>query len=192
MKALGRIVRLQIQRASLKPVIDGRKVYDPEPILAVAELTLSPAGACARLQDGSFILDVHHAAHPETRNSGKNPLSLLFTRHYASMQERFGPHLTSGCAGENILIETGEMISIEDLANGAVIDTRNGPVSLGGVVVAAPCKSFSAYALVAPAAEPEALKPALQFLDRGMRGFYCQLVDAGPVTVAVGDSVFAR
>jgi hypothetical protein len=88
-KPLGRIVALQVQRSALKRIEQGRKLYDPAPLLAVTELILTCTGACARTTDGSMILDVHNAAHPATRNDrGVNPLSFLFTSHYALMRGR--------------------------------------------------------------------------------------------------------
>ena len=42
---LGKIVRLQIQRSPLKTGEKPNRVYDPSPILAVNELTLTPLGA---------------------------------------------------------------------------------------------------------------------------------------------------
>jgi hypothetical protein len=35
------------------------------------------------------------------------------------------------------------------------------------------------------------VKEALQFLDQGMRGYYCQLAGDLPATVMLGDRVFA-
>ena len=64
---LGRIVRLQIQRSRLKLGEKPNRVYDPAPILAVDELILTRDGALARLPDGGTLVDVHHAAHPETQ-----------------------------------------------------------------------------------------------------------------------------
>jgi hypothetical protein len=192
MKLLGRIARLQLQRSSLKRIEDGRKVYDPAPLLAVAELILTRSGACARLADGSMMVDVHNAAHPATRNDrGVNPLSLLFTSHYARMQERFGPHLRTGCAGESILVETDEVVPLADVVAGVTVQTTNGPVVLGQVIVAAPCAPFSVYALQHPGASTAALKATLQFLDHGTRGFYCQFTGDAPATIAVGDCVYA-
>lgn len=192
MKSLGRIVRLQIQRGCLKRVENGRKTYDPSPILAVTQLTLTKSGACARLQDGSYLIDVHNAAHPTTRNNqGVNPLSFVFTSHYARMRERFGEHLITGCAGESILIETSAIVSLADVAAGVTIQTRQGPVMLGSVIVAEPCTSFSEFALQHPSAPAEQLKPALQFLAEGTRGYYCQLASDSPATIDVGDTVFS-
>lgn len=192
MRFLGQIVRLQIQRDRLKGDVDGRKLYDPSPVVPVGELTLTALGACARAPDGSYLVDVHNPAHPRTRNNqGVNPLSFLFTAHYSAMRERFGGHLAQGCAGENILIETADRVSLDDVREGLVVETRDGPVALAGVRVAAPCKAFSAFAMRAPAAGPEELKPALQFLDHGMRGFYCRYSAETPAVLRVGDRVFA-
>jgi hypothetical protein len=192
MKSLGQIVRLQIQRGCLKRVENGRKTYDPSPILAVTQLTLTKSGACARLPDGSYLIDVHNAAHPTTRNNqGVNPLSFVFTSHYARMRQRFGEHLVTGCAGESILIETSEIVALGDVAGGVVIQTKQGPVTLGNVIVAEPCTSFSEFALQRASAPADQLKPALQFLAEGTRGYYCQLASNSPATIEVGDMVYA-
>jgi hypothetical protein len=52
--------------------------------------------------------------------------------------------------------------------------------------VAHPCRPFTGWAL-GKQVEPEELKQHLQFLDNGMRGFYC--VGEGVGTVSLGDSV---
>jgi hypothetical protein len=192
MKPLGKVVRLQIQRSCLKRMEGGRKIYDPSPIVAVSELTLTKSGACARLADGSYVIDVHNAAHPTTRNNGgKNPLSFVFTSHYARMQQHFGAHLVTGCAGESILVETTAIVSLADVAGGVTIQTKNGAVTLGSVIIAEPCTSFSEFALQQRGAPTDQLKPALQFLGEGTRGFYCQLASESPATIEVGDELFA-
>jgi hypothetical protein len=190
MKPLGQIVRLQIQRGCLKRVEAGRKIYDPAPLLEVAELVLTKSGACARLADGSFIIDVHNPAHPTSRNNkGLNPLSFLFTSHYTRMRQRFGEQFVTGCAGESILIETAETVSLSDVAAGVVIQTKQGLVTLGNVIVAEPCASFSEFALRHAGAAGDELKPTMQFLGEGTRGYYCQLASDSPATIALGDTV---
>lgn len=189
MPLLGHIVRLQIQRASLKRDANGRRSYDPAPLLAVRSLTLSRAGACAQLDDGSFALDVHHAAHPVTRHSGQNPLSFVFTSHYAAMRRQFGEHLAPGCAGENILIETATRVPLADVAAGLVIQSAHGAVPLRKVIVAAPCRPFSEYALAKSDATPLDLKVALQALDHGLRGYYGEFDGDSPATISLGDAV---
>lgn len=192
MRYLGRIVRLQLQPSSLKRLEADRKIYDPTPLRVVNELTLTLTGACARMSDGSFVIDVHNSAHPQSRNNeGTNPISLLFTSHYARMRQQFGSHLVTGCAGESILIDASDLVSLEDVAAGVVIETQSGRVILGSVIVATPCAPFSHFALRRGEAAADVLKSALQFLDHGTRGFYCQLSSRGAATIAVGDAVFA-
>ncbi|HLE30015.1 MAG TPA: hypothetical protein VI793_17970 [Anaerolineales bacterium] len=111
-----------------------------------------------------------------------------FTAHYAAMRAEFGDHLWDGCAGENVLVETGTQVSLEMLAQGMAIQPAGGgePVWLKEVLVAHPCRPFSGYVLRGTEAS---IKEALQFLDDGTRGFYCAFAQADPVTVAVGDAV---
>src|SRR5438874_5680413 len=80
MRDIGRIVRLQIQRASLKTGEKPTRVYDPTPLLAVDRLALGPDGALGEGSDGSWLVDVHHRAHPRTKNvDGAHGVSLGFT-----------------------------------------------------------------------------------------------------------------
>src|SRR5438128_5851712 len=72
MRDLGRIVRLQIQRASLKTGEKPTRVYDPTPLLAVDRLALGPDGALGEGTDGSWLVDVHHRAHPRTPQDRKS------------------------------------------------------------------------------------------------------------------------
>lgn len=193
LRPLGRVVRLQIQRSKLKLGEKPNRYYDPAPLLAVDDLTLTPEGALARLPDGGTLVDVHHAAHPETRNLDRtNDLSVGFTSHYAAMRERYGEHLVDGCAGENILIETTGRVRLADIAGGLVIQPAGGgrPVWLRVVRHDPPCREFSGYA--SRSGEPEVIKETLQFLDDGLRGFYCALGNPAPVVVSVGDEVLVR
>src|SRR5438034_11710962 len=107
MRDVGRIVRLQIQRSSLKTGEKPTRVYDPAPLLVVDRLALGPDGVLGEGSDGSWLVDVHHRAHPRTKNEdGAHGVSLGFTSHYALMRDRFGERITLGCAGENIIVET--------------------------------------------------------------------------------------
>jgi hypothetical protein len=189
-RPLGRVARLQIQRSKLKLGDKPNRYYDPAALLSVTELTLTPEGALARLPDGSMVIDIHHPAHPDTRNLERtNDLSVGFTAHYSAMRGQFGAHLVDGCAGENILIESDDQLALADLAGGLAIQPAGGrePVRLRVVRHAPPCVEFSGYASRSRA--PEAIKGALQFLDNGLRGFYCALGNSAPVVVAVGDQV---
>jgi hypothetical protein len=191
MRPLGKIVRLQIQPSSLKHGEGELRTYNPESLIAVRELTLTRTGAVAPASDGGLTIDVHNSTHPQTKNGGHNALSFVFTSHYAAMQARFGGHLSIGCAGESILIETEEMISLDQVAQGVVIETGRGSARLGKVIVARPCSPFSRFAIGKAGAATAEVKEALQFLDQGMRGFYCELDGESPATVALGDRVLA-
>ena len=193
LRPLGRVVRLQIQQSKLKLGEKPNRYYDPAPLLSVDELTLTPEGALARTPDGGTLIDVHHPAHPETRNLDRtNDLSVGFTPHYTAMRARYGSHLVDGCAGENILIETTGRVTLADIAGGLVIQPASGgrPVRLQVVRHAPPCREFSGYA--SRSSEPEVIKETLQFLDEGLRGFYFALGNPVTVLVRVGDEVLAR
>jgi len=191
MRFLGKIVRLQIQPTCLKHSEGEGRIYSPEALMPTQRLELTGAGACSLAPDGSSTIDIHNSSHPNTRNHGANALSFAFTSHYSAMQARFGDHLGIGCAGEKILIESELVISLDQVARGVAIETTQGRAALGNVVVATPCNSFSKYALRASSAAPTDVKAALQFLDQGMRGYYCQLAGDLPATVMLGDRVFA-
>ena len=191
MRELGRIVRLQIQRSSLKTGEKPTRVYDPARLLAVGHLAIGPDGVLGQAGDGAWLVDVHHRAHPQTKNEdGAHGVSLGFTSHYAAMRDRFGDRITVGCAGENIVVEADGRITFEDLARGVALlgDGGREVTRLEVLQVAHPCRPFSGWAL-GGMVESNVLKETLQFLDDGMRGFYCQGVASG--IVAVGDRVVA-
>lgn len=191
MRTIGTVTRLQIQRGSLKRGEKPTRVYDPAPILSVQALNVSPDGAlgASPSDDEMWIVDVHHRAHPRTKNDdGLHGISIGFTSHYAAMQEHFGQRVAVGCAGENIIAEVDRRLSYEELAGGVAILSPEGTerVRLKVLEVAHPCKPFTGWAL-GKQVEPTELKKHLQFLDNGMRGFYC--VGEGTGTVALGDLI---
>jgi MOSC domain-containing protein len=183
MRTLGTVTRLQIQRASLKTGVKPDRVYDPAPLLAVPRLTVTPDGVLGANVDGGWLVDVHHRAHPETKNEdGLHGVSVGFTSHYAAMRDRFGERIVIGCAGENIIVATDRSVTYEDLAGGVAVAR----VRLRVLQVAHPCRPFTGWAL-GGRVEAEVLKSHLQFLDDGMRGFYC--VGEGTGMIEVGDAV---
>jgi len=184
---LGKIIRLQIQRSRLKLGEKPNQYYDPSALITVKALNLTPKGAFA-VVNGETILDVHHADHPDTRNSdGVNDLSIGFTSHYQAMRARYGDHLFDGCAGENILVAVSAREDLAALASGLVIQNGDAAsaVRLTDLMVALPCAPFSKFA--SKSSDPQTVKGALQFLDQGMRGFYC--VVNQEATIRVGDEV---
>jgi hypothetical protein len=189
MRTIGTVARLQIQRSSLKTGEKPDRVYDPAPLLAVPRLGVTPAGVLGAGADGGWLVDVHHQAHPDTKNEdGLHGVSVGFTSHYAAMRDRFGDRIVIGCAGENIIVTSDDSFAFDDLAGGVAIIAPAGPerVRLRVLQVAHPCRPFTGWAL-GGRVESDVLKAHLQFLDGGMRGFYC--VGEGAGTVEVGDHV---
>jgi hypothetical protein len=197
-REIGRIVRLQIQRKTLKDPLAPRpggarspeRYYDPAPILSGEMLWVADSVAAVPRGE-EVILDIHAAAHPHSRNRGNgNMLSIGFTSHYDAMRDRFGDHLTNGIAGENILVETDEQFTVDDFQQGLAIvtqDTR--ALEFGEVIVAAPCVEFSRFCLDDRFADPRVTSDALRFLDDGMRGFYAYISSGLPLGITLGDTV---
>ena len=191
MRPLGTVVRLQIQRSSLKTGVAPQRRYDPEPILAVGQLAVAPDGVFGFEPQRGWIVDIHHRAHPATKNpDGQNGISLGFTGHYDAMRERFGDRIELGCAGENVIVARPGRITLEDLLGGVAVVTAAGEEVVRLVVldVAHPCRPFTGWALGA-IVENDVLKAQLQFLDGGMRGFLCTAEKTG--TISVGDQILA-
>jgi hypothetical protein len=195
---LGQVAGLQVQEVSLKlPSAVGAvhpQRYDPAGLVRVAALRVSEGGVVGVRDSGELVLDVHHREHPLTKNvAGKNGVSVGFSAHYAAMRARFGAHLVDGIAGENVLVACEWPVTLEELAGGLLIRTRQGAeVRLARVLVAEPCVPFSRFSLgLGPAdASGEHVTAALQFLRAGRRGFYATCADSG-AEVRVGDAVFA-
>lgn len=192
MRPLGPLIRLQIQRASLKTGARPERTYDPAPLVAVPRLAVGPDGVLGAGPDDAWMVDVHHRSHPATKNEdGLHGVSVGFTAHYDAMRERFGERLTIGCAGENLIAEAVGRLQLADVAGGLAVLAPDGSerVRLRVLEVARPCRPFTGWALGGRTVEAEVLKQSLQFLDEGMRGFYC--VGEGTGIVEVGDLLVA-
>jgi hypothetical protein len=189
-KEIGKVVRLQVQTASLKRGEKPARVYDPEPLSEVQRLRLTPQGAAGE-RGGEALIDVHHAAHPKSKAEPGREVSFGFTSHYEKMRGEYGPQLAIGCAGENILVETDRIWRLEDFAAGLAFQrAQTGALlRLTRVTVADPCVEFSRYAMRSPEASPQEIKPVLQFLGEGTRG-YCFTPD-GEGEVEIGDRLVA-
>lgn len=189
MVELGRIVRLQVQRSSLKVGPPGGKRYDPSPLLSVEQMVVDLNGASVDGPEGS-LLDVHHGFHPQSKNRGNiNPLSIGFTGHYDHIRDRHGAHLVDGIAGENILVDTPQIVDLNAGTSGFVIKGDDGRcVMLSAVTVAHPCVEFSRFVMGDPCAPAKQVSDVLRFLDNGMRGFYAVAAD-GRHEIRVGDMV---
>ncbi|HEX2282693.1 MAG TPA: hypothetical protein VHG52_13125 [Thermomicrobiales bacterium] len=192
-RPVGTIVRVQIQRSSLKVDGDPRRYYTPEPILSVAGLDVSE-GTIEGSVDGRPMVDVHSASHPDSRNRGNgNMLSVGFTGHYELMRGRFGSHLVDGIAGENILVEHSGKLTLADVERGLVVERPDGQrIEFGTVSVAHPCVEFSRFCLNDLNAHPKQVSETLKFLDGGTRGFYGIVTSPLPVRIEEGDLLLAR
>jgi hypothetical protein len=185
---IGPIVRLQVQRAALKVGQKGAKRYHTDPIVGVSRLRVTRDGVVGLSADGD-ILDAHHRDHPLHKNDdGLHGISVGFTAHYGVMQQRFGAHLAVGVAGETLIVDTVRRMALADVEGGfAVLDaagTEKG--RLTHVQIAHPCKAFTGFALRHEIVPPEAFKASLQFLDGGVRGFYCTWAGE-PTVLQTGD-----
>jgi hypothetical protein len=187
---LGPVVRLQVQTAALVAGERGRRTFDPAPLREVDSLRLTPNGVLGITGDGE-VMDVHHRDHPASKWGGNNGVSVLFTHHYRLMRDRFGPHLTDGIAGENILVVADRRIELEDLKNGLGVETADGPVRLHNLMTAEPCVEYTRYSLRRSPYEPAdpVMTDALTFLRAGMRGFYARFAGEEMV-VRPGDRVY--
>jgi MOSC domain-containing protein YiiM len=191
MTPLGRVVRLQVQAAPLKSGEKPNRVYGTAAIVEVEQLLLTPDGAVGIDGAGKRILDVHNTGHAATRYTDGNTVSFGLTSHYARMRERFGAHMTDGCAGENILVETARPLRLHELG-GRIGLRREGDgdvLEFATLRVALPCVEFSKFAVRNQDAAPADLKPVLQFLDEGTRGFY--VTAARPGAIRRGDELVA-
>lgn len=195
MRKIGQIKQVQVQRTALKQGEKPHRYYDPSPILVAEKLLLTPEGVIGMTAQGERVVDVHNVAHSSSRNAGVNGISLGFTSHYRAMQEKFGTHLTDGCAGENILVETAEEFQREALGERIAIQSQeSGTLTyLECLKVAAPCVEFSRFALNELMPVPaEILRETLIFLDHGRRGFYATFAGEEPFPLQAGDVVFVE
>jgi len=187
---IGPIVLLQVQRGALKVGEKGARRYHTEPIAGVPRLRVTGAGVIGLAADGE-ILDAHHRDHALHKNDdGVHGISVGFTAHYGVMQQRFGPHLVLGSAGETLIVETTRRMTLADVKRGLVVRGAAGAEKgrFTQVEIAHPCKAFTGFALRHETVPPEAFKASLQFLDGGLRGFYCTWAGE-PAVLEPGDVV---
>lgn len=191
MRPIGRLVLLQVQRTTLKTGIKPNRKYDPTPLLHVPRAAVSPDGVMGWGSGDGWVVDIHHRAHPDTKNDdGVHGVSVGFTSHYGAMRERFGERMVVGCAGENLIAETDAMITWEGVAPGLVVTAPDGAekVRLTVLQAAEPCRPFTGWAQ-GRQTEASVLKENLQFLCDGMRGYYLQAENSA--VVEVGDLLHA-
>ncbi|HEX4632586.1 MAG TPA: MOSC domain-containing protein [Gemmatimonadales bacterium] len=187
MRPIGRLVLLQVQRTTLKTGTKPNRTYDPTPLLQVPRAAVSPEGVMGWGDRDAWVVDIHHRAHPDTKNDdGVHGVSVGFTSHYRAMRNRFGDRMVVGCAGENLIAETDAMLTWDDVSRGLVVTSPDGveKVRLTVLKAAEPCRPFTGWAQGHPT-EANVLKENLQFLQDGMRGYYLQAENSA--VIEVGD-----
>lgn len=190
MQKIGEIQLIQIQRESLKVTRDEKRYYVPDALLQVSKLQINRQGVMGILSDGNRLLDVHHELHPNSRNRSDNFLSIGFTSHYARMRERFGEHLQTGIAGENIIVHSETMITPEQAGSTFIIKTSTEEtITLVDVIPAPPCAPFSEFCAGDNVSAAEK-KATLQFLSNGIRGFYMRPATDTPMLIQAGDVLY--
>ncbi|UCE00680.1 MAG: hypothetical protein JSV42_08205 [Chloroflexota bacterium] len=193
---LGTIKITQIQPSGLIVETPSGEIYDPSRLLQVERLFLTHQGIEVKSPNGELILDIHHTNHPQTHGKGYNAISVGFSAHYRQMRADFGDHMVDGIAGENIIIQSEELVWLADLGDQVLVEGPSGrrQVLLDVKKIAAPCEEFSHFAANSqgkrlPAGE---LKETLKLLGDGRRGFLLALnPDQEAIFVQPGDFVFA-
>ncbi len=193
MRLIGHIRQIQIQKDALKKGEGPDRYYDLGALSIVPAARLTSEGVIG-LIDSREIHDVHHSWHHRSRHRPSSAISFNFAQNYERMVRRFGSELSMGCGGENILIELVDGVELAPLLEEPgvtfVIETKDASRgTLTGIKVAKPCVPFSNYVLNLDAKPPvEVVKETLQFLDGGMRGYYCAW-EGEPLEVRTGDKV---
>ncbi|GAB5494642.1 MAG: hypothetical protein Phog2KO_48570 [Phototrophicaceae bacterium] len=191
MQKIGTVAFVQVQRYSMKKVINDDLHYDTSPLLLVDKLWLNDKGIIGITSDNTSIIDVHSQQHPESKYRGDNKISIGFLSNYKVMRERFGEHMVDGIAGESILINLDTDLPDDILEKEWILENSEGQqIKLKSVIVAPPCREFSIFCAQETIAGAE-LKSTLQFLHNGRRGYYMELADTDMTYyVQAGDSLY--
>ncbi|MCB9456183.1 MAG: hypothetical protein H6671_09365 [Anaerolineaceae bacterium] len=193
MHAIGTVKFVQVQRRPLKVGEKPNRRYDPDGLQVVDSLLVTQDGVIGLMAGGERLVDVHHTAHPHTRNRGDNGISIGLTAYYEQMRIRFGNHMTDGIAGENIIIESDHTYTLADLGTYLIFENpaTGAQIQLDVVEPAAPCVPFSQFA-AGRKLEGSDQKEVLQFLDNGVRGFLLAAAHGrSDFTIQAGDRVYA-
>ena len=195
MRELGRVKLTQLQPSGLIIETSSGYFYDASRLVVVDRLKITPLGIEAITPEGEQVLDIHHINHPDKAYDDDDLVCIGFTSHYDAMRDRFGDHMVDGIAGENIIIDFEEEVWPEDLGSHIGIENADtGQLAVFDMVsFAAPCQEFSHFAAQSQDDKlpPDTLKPILQFLGNGRRGFLLVLNDIhDEVSVQPGDRVF--
>lgn len=187
-RRIGSIARLQLQSSSLIVQTNGRRSYDPAPLVDVESLVLSTDGLVSGTDD--TMVDAHHRSRRLDRPwKPDRVVSFGFLGSYRSLRGHF-PGLADGAAGENLLIAHDADVTFRDLAGGVHICGPRGGGDIDCVRPMDPCPPFVRYVL-GNAADKPAVRRALPRFRNGMRGYGGRPAD-GPFEVRRGDDIWVR
>jgi hypothetical protein len=184
---IGEIQLLQMQLY----VMTGAGDYDLDALIEAERLRLTPDGFYG-LSDHAWIMDRHHRHHPDSKYwHASDVLSFGFTSHYEHMWEEFRT-TPLGIAGENIIVDAHERLTIEDIAGGVKIETDHGAIAFSSPEIAEPCVEFTRFLSDRKDADATELKPWREKLRNGVRGYVVGVDSDSPFDVAKGDRVSVR
>jgi hypothetical protein len=186
-KAIGEIQLLQMQLY----VMTGSGGYDLNALVQADRLRLTPDGFYG-LSNDAWVMDRHHRHHPDAKYwHASDVLSFGFTSHYDHMWGLFR-RTPLGIAGENIIVDTPAMLTIDDLADGLRIETDHGTIEFASPAVAEPCVEFTRFLTGREDASARELKPWREELGDGVRGYVVGIEHDEPFEIAPGDRVSVR
>lgn len=184
---IGEITLLQAQFYEMT----GKGSYDLDALTSVERLRLTPDGPLGLIGD-TWIVDRHHRYHPDARHwHAQDVLSFGFTSHYEHMGDMFRP-LPVGHAGENVIVDTRDLLSLEDIAGGIMVETPRGAVEFATPTVMEPCVEFTRFITNRPDASATDVNPSRQKLRKGVRGYSVGITNPEPVDLTTGLRVSVR
>ena len=184
---VGQVVKLQVQRDRLRR----DNAYRLHNLAEVSVLRLTPDGPIG-FDGSSWVVDRHHRAHPASAlYDPARALSIGFTSHYEYIWRRFDP-IPLGSAGENLIVDAGRLVSLNDLRGGIRIETSDNAASIATAAVAEPCVPFTRLVTGRPDARAAEIVEEQNQLRRGIRGFVMALDGIDNFDISPGARVSIR
>jgi len=186
-KYVGEITFLQVQLY----VMTDQGQYDTDALVKADRLRLTADGVFGLLDD-AWVVDRHHRHHPDAKHwHATDTLSFGFSSHYDHMWSVFR-ETPPGHAGENVIVEAPEMLMINDVAGGFLIETDQGSIEFRSPAILEPCVEFTRFMTDRKDADAGELKPWRDKLRNGVRGYVVGIDGPDPVEIAPGNRVSVR
>lgn len=186
-KYVGEIKLVQTQLYAMT----GQGQYDTHALVKADRLRLTPDGVFG-LSNDAWVVDRHHRHHPDAKHwHTTDTLSFGFTSHYDHMWSVFRK-TPLGRAGENVIVDAPEMLTIHDLAGGLLIETEHGAIGFSLPEILEPCVQFTRFMTDRKDADATELKPWRDKLRNGVRGYVVGIDGPDPVEISPGDRLSVR